>query len=348
MHKVVHGDTLSTLATQFMKGDGPLYGPQGRVARIWAANPHVTNPDFIAIGQEVYIPNRGETLQLRQVSSEPSAIVAEQTSTQTISQTQKIETKQAVTESQVVAPPTAPAPAAPSPVTVLNPPQAENVAPQVEEEKQWGFGLGAALSYLRIEGVDTMLYGKASLVSDTGVTVTLNTQQSWSEDFYTFQELNLSSYRFINVKTGQNITNPDMVSELRFGGEKSLTENWGLIGIFGVRQTLFVKTENAIDYVFERIPTSFIQLGSRHRLLQKKALSLYITPYAEYFSSAGSSTIEVEPGFGGGVQLSTEYKKQNRTIKTSVGFERFKQESNIVEQTQSELIFGLSYQSWVF
>lgn len=51
------GDTLSDIVAKFIKSPPQLYGANGRISKVLALNPHITNPNVITVGSIINLPN---------------------------------------------------------------------------------------------------------------------------------------------------------------------------------------------------------------------------------------------------------------------------------------------------
>ncbi|MEK2690329.1 LysM peptidoglycan-binding domain-containing protein [Bdellovibrio sp. GT3] len=311
--EVSSGDTLSAVAQRYKNDSERIYGKHGFLAQILSLNPHIQNPHSIAPGTRITLP---ESVKMtRMVAAEEKSAEPSQPESQPPPQIQ------------------------PSPQ-----PQVTDFVCKSEKtlDRDVAFALGIDFVYSKIEARDVLSGGKASYVSDLMNRYRLSLVMEIVPQILWKTEFSIQKNKYLSPDA--TITLNDAPDTKR--GEVSLEKIWDsgfhaqVSG--GIRQQIFVRRESASLYQWDLSTIPFIGLGIGYDFANWRNHTLGVSGRFNYLMSQGSGVQKIQEGTQSEFDLHLRTQKNGLLLQQHVGVSYESQDSEIVEQKMTEVLFGFS------
>ncbi|WP_413575580.1 LysM peptidoglycan-binding domain-containing protein [Bdellovibrio sp. HCB290] len=204
------------------------------------------------------------------------------------------------------------------------------------------FEAGIDFVYAKIDARDVASGASASYVSDLmnryrlSLVMEIVPQLLWKTEFAVQKNKYLSPDATITVNDA-----PD-TKRVEFSLQKFWDNGWKASLLAGVRQQIFIRRESASNYEWDLASIPFAGLGVDYDILKWRNHVLGVSGSISYLSKETSGVQEVQDGMQSEVDLWLVTRKKGLLLQQRVGFSYESQNSEIVEQQMTELLFGLS------
>ncbi|WP_413580720.1 LysM peptidoglycan-binding domain-containing protein [Bdellovibrio sp. HCB288] len=209
-------------------------------------------------------------------------------------------------------------------------------------DRDVAFALGIDFVYSKIEARDVLSGAKASYVSDLMNRYRLSLVMEIVPQILWKTEFSIQKNKYLSPDA--TITLNDAPDTKR--GEVSLEKIWDsgfhaqVSG--GIRQQIFVRRESASLYQWDLSSIPFIGLGFGYDITNWRNHTLGVSGRFNYLMSQGSGVQKIQEGTQSEFDLHLRTQKNGLLLQQHVGVSYESQDSEIVEQKMTEVLFGFS------
>lgn len=296
------GDTMSSIAANIFPGRGSIYRKNGRLSRLFRANPHVRQPDLLKVGVLVRIPSlSAPETRLPAGTDEPTdGEIA-------LAQSESINS--ASTEDVVFTP---------------------------------RLMVSANAAFVNMSSRDRTTGEKARFASDLSPRIAVSLEQDWSDTVTTYARVGVTRVTILQPLVAGSIVQPKTQKDFSIGSTlRRASLGIGVEGgvrqsIFPRALTATSYTFDSVSVPYLGMRALFEPLKNG-----RQSAGLFLSYDVLGSSSSGAQRAETGSNIGGEIYWRYEFKSR-RAYRLSAGYDEAQQNSNLTDQKSAALHLGLS------
>lgn len=338
---VKRGETMSSIAADVLPGDDSIYRRGGRLEKLMALNPTVSNFRKILPGTRVALPVIQAIyvkIDLRAPASETSSVIQASDRAEVPAQEQTL----------VIVQPTLPIAASPAVVTAATAVQATPPKPTVISETEsyspvLEVNLNAA--FYNVRSRDRASESSANFVSDLAPGFGVTLAQPFSKTCSVYGNANYTQLKILQPSSQSRVQQPSAQKGLGVGLKH---DNAGVLLAVeaGLTQNIFPRATAVNEFSFDLLSVPYTRVALGLEPLQtNRARAGFVATY-DYLGRANSGPQRASAGknLGGEVYWSYRFKSE-RSYRLGVTYNKNEQNTNLSQQEHSSV--GLNFTlSW--
>lgn len=333
LHVVRHGDTLSQIAQDNLRGR--VYGRRGSLAKLLTLNPKLDQNGHIIVGQKIRL---GTDAQPGWRESHMTPVAANENSHP---RTPASEDGRLTTAAQGQTPEaTVPSgPVALAPIQCAAPTESQS---DIDHGAEFTVGY----QFTTLQSTDGTSGATATLITDRDLNVGAAWKQVWTSGFRSFAAFNVRNVDFsAPTSSTKSLTNPSQtLLGLQMGVDHQIGERLQLKYSLGYGNQLFMHAVTANSLSVDSVAVPSAALAAHLRFFTVGKTSMGLNASATYLFSGTTDTYSVGSGTALDGALTLKREDQERTMGVALGY-RDRSQSTSSLNVREDNIYGLIYYS---
>jgi LysM repeat protein len=277
---------------------GRVYGAKGSLEKILALNPHIDKPELIFPGQKILI---------QEADVSPRALAS-------------VDEEKKVVPSEVPPPLKAEAVSEKNPVSRLS--------------------LDAGFGYFRIDSKDKSTGASSTFLSAMNPEARLTWDLDWNEKWTSRVRFNYAGSDVFN-DTSTNAPVLKGASKSRYGFEVGVTRSWSPSSRTGfylnIQERIFTHATETTSVTVDRVSEPSVKIAHESELFHVKTATLGLGVSGEAILPGRGPGYSTDTGFGADAVFFLRHDLDRFSIQGSVAYGMVRQDSDLVEQSESHL-----------